>query len=109
MCFMGRGELDYLTKPPDYSFLRSEASRVHLLYCHDDYWAPLWVKVPPPPPPSRGPNKGSPAPHLPGDRSRFGGIDCHRMNGICRDPEFVGIWGDVCRDLGRFEGDLRGN
>ena len=49
MCFMGRGELDYLEAPPDWAFLEEEAERVHLVYCRDDYWAPLWVKVRPPP------------------------------------------------------------
>jgi len=44
MTFMGRGELNDLEPPPDYAFLREAASKVHLVYCRDDFWAPLWVK-----------------------------------------------------------------
>jgi len=44
MCFMGRTELDGLQAPPDWDFLRANASKVHFVFNRDDYWAPLWLK-----------------------------------------------------------------
>jgi hypothetical protein len=45
MCFMGRTELDGLQAPPDWAFLRANASKVYFVFNRDDYWAPLWLKV----------------------------------------------------------------